>query len=564
MKTLILAILVSLPVTATAAISGPTSSSSGNFTLEWVSGNELSELDGDGVVVGTYTSGSRSFSKPVGTYSFRETWCGYIPPYVTEQCIVIDNHQVVVTSGDYPQGTAVQAQYEFEIRAADFDGNGRKDLYVKRLTPGPADGSQRSYVVWNNSNGTISTTALSSTYASAAQNAPINTVLNLMQVDVNGDGFADHIIERIDQVMGYHLEQELVVFAPGTRPNKNVPQGNTQIDENFETFFVDVARWMNDQDYVANNFFNSTIPTYQVGYICVSYPWFDSSYNFLPTGVCYPYVYVTGFQTAQYGVNFSAVSAVAYLNTIASAGSIPSESNLWQLAKIVQGVIGVYPFGFDASGNRQTTNTGGINDAYDRFHAYSSFIYFAMAMAADESSSYPKLEHDYKVQTSICSTSNAWCTLANIACWNRHYHAPDKRGGYAEPAANGDEAVLDGPLGTDQPIKVGVGTAAGLPPNATGNITLPGHILHSSELGQWGTCPKTVPNQGNGTPPAACNQVYREPYVKDGKVWMRTRGSGENSFDWVNQWLGPGMFKELDQEMKAAILNKSNRLCPSL
>jgi hypothetical protein len=87
--------------------------------------------------------------------------------------------------------------------------------------------------------------------------------------------------------------------------------------------------------------------------------------------------------------------------------------------------------------------------------------------------------HDYEVETWICSTTLSWCTLENIGCWGRHYYAPDKQGGYDEPAQNGDEPVLTDPLGFDDPIKVGVGTAAGLPPNAVAQITLPGHVFHN-------------------------------------------------------------------------------------
>lgn len=91
-----------------------------------------------------------------------------------------------------------------------------------------------------------------------------------------------------------------------------------------------------------------------------------------------------------------------------------------------------------------------------------------------------------------------------------------------------------------------------------------GHWFHNPEMGGWGTCPQTVPEQGAGEPPAACNQVYREPHLSGGKIRMRTRGTGENNLDWVNQRQGPGTFEDLDELMKEAILNEPTRLCPSL
>jgi hypothetical protein len=45
---------------------------------------------------------------------------------------------------------------------------------------------------------------------------------------------------------------------------------------------------------------------------------------------------------------------------------------------------------------------------------------------------------------------------------------------------------------------------------------------------------------------------------------MRTRGTGENDWDWVNNRFGPGMFEDVDENMVDAILNKADHLCPSL
>ena len=321
---------------------------------------------------------------------------------------------------------------------------------------------------------------------------------------------------------------------------------------------------MNDETYFSNNIFTTNIPNFAVGYVCTTASWFSTLFGFLDGGLCFPYAYIIGYQTVQYGVNFSALSVSTHMNNADANGHTPSENDLWLISQVARNVIGVHLFGFDNNGNRMTTNHVSDSDPENRFQAYWSFVNFAMSMARGESSSYPEHEHDYKVETTICSTSETWCTLANIACWGRHYHAPSKNGGYDNPATNGEDAVLEGPLGGGEPIKVGAGTAAGLPENAIGNITREGHVFHNSEMGGWGTCPQTVPNQGNGTPPAACNQVYREPYIEGGNIKMRTRGAGENKYDWANQVFGPGLFEYLDETMIEAILNKADRLCPSL
>ena len=187
MKLIFILVMLWLPTSAFAVIIGPATSATGSFTLQWNT-NELKEVDNVGVPRASYYGGSYTFSKGPGTYHFWEWSCGRIP-FAGHICYPTDTHQVVVTGGSgggiYPESTGEQTDYDYEIRSGDFDGNGRTDLYVTRLTSGPADGSLQSYVVWNNTNGTISTTALTSTYSTEAQNAPINTTLNLLQADVN-------------------------------------------------------------------------------------------------------------------------------------------------------------------------------------------------------------------------------------------------------------------------------------------------------------------------------------------------------------------------------------------
>lgn len=399
---------------AHATIAGPTNSSSGNFTLQW-DFTYLKEVTSAGVLIATYTGQNQSFSKQTGTYYFQEIYCLHVT-FAGWICFPAgSNHWVIVAAdsgsgASYPESIREQSNYDYRIRSGDFDSNGRTDLYVERLTAGPTDGSMQSYVVWNNSNGTISTAALTIAHSSAALSAPINKVVNLMQTDVNADGFADHMIERIDQVMGSGFEQELAVFAPGTAANKTTPQGNTQVDANFMSFFIDIARWMNNEKYFANNIHTTQIPIYAFGYFCTTNVWYDTTFSFFSGGLCFPYVYVVGYQTVQYGVNFSALSATIHMNNATknmnneanSVGEL-SENALWEISQIARNVIGVHLFGFDTNGNRHTTNHGGDDDAKNRFKAFYSFALFSIATARNTSLSFSEHEHDYTVETTTCT-----------------------------------------------------------------------------------------------------------------------------------------------------------------
>ena len=103
--------------------------------------------------------------------------------------------------------------------------------------------------------------------------------------------------------------------------------------------------------------------------------------------------------------------------------------------------------------------------------------------------------------------------------------------------------------------------ATGLGENGHGlaQIPLKGHIFYSANAGAWGEsaneCPQPVSDSGLGNdPPVHCNQVYREPEERDdGKIYMNTRGTGEHSFDGINDWVGPGIFGRLDGMMISAI-----------
>ncbi len=102
-----------------------------------------------------------------------------------------------------------------------------------------------------------------------------------------------------------------------------------------------------------------------------------------------------------------------------------------------------------------------------------------------------------------------------------------------------------------------------MPPNAIGNVTEPNHILHDTDGPGFGTCPKPVSDAGSG-PVNECSQVYREPFESGGKIKMRTRGFGDNRYAFLNQIVGPPIFKKLDAAMIEAIESAVDGFCPSL
>ena len=45
---------------------------------------------------------------------------------------------------------------------------------------------------------------------------------------------------------------------------------------------------------------------------------------------------------------------------------------------------------------------------------------------------------------------------------------------------------------------------------------------------------------------------------------MNTRGTGEHTWDWINEAFGPGIFGDIDELMKDAISRDANGICPDL
>lgn len=170
MKKMLAVLLLIAPMMGHAEITGPSTSTTGDFTLEWSNagrGNSfLAEITSTGQRVATWqASPTRIIKNAPGYYYFEETFCGFIP-FVGNSCFPVDTHQVTVSTvvpegTDFPQAAWEQGEYTYQVRTGDFDGNGTRDIFVERLTAGPADGSMQSYIVLNNGGGRLSTVGLS-------------------------------------------------------------------------------------------------------------------------------------------------------------------------------------------------------------------------------------------------------------------------------------------------------------------------------------------------------------------------------------------------------------------
>ena len=567
-KLILLAIL--WPAFACADILGPTTST-GDFELAWTENEAiLVEVDSSGTIVDAWSQSPASISKPDGTFTYWEYLCMYLP-FIGDICFNSDTHQVAVTTGvgnpgsQYPENAGKQAGYEFVFRSGDFVGTGRVDVLVERIESGPIDGSMQSYIIYQHANGVLFTKKPVGSQLAHARTFPVNSTLNLMPGDINADGYTDHMIEGLQAVMGPAVVDEYIVFAAGSAADKTKPLGTAEIDDDFRTFTTDLSQWLNDEDHFSNNIMNTVIPQFSLGFSCSSGSnWFSGISGFLSDSFCFPTFQLVGFKPVQYGVNFDALSASTKIDAMYADIDNVVDDDLWQLSQFAKTVLNVHSFGFDDAGTRQATNHGEDNDLDEKAAALIQFSYMLMAAGQDVVVQKPNVTHDYQLETEICITSEAFCTLANIACWGRHFHAPlEDKEEHNTPVGNGEVSDLEDRFWYENEIRTGVGAAGGLPPNAIANVTEPNHILHDTDGPGFGVCPQPVSGEGSGTV-NECSQVYREPFVSGGKIKMSTRGFGDNRWADINDRVGPVIFKKLDEEMIEAIAAASNGICPSL
>ena len=202
----------------------------------------------------------------------------------------------------------------------------------------------------------------------------------------------------------------------------------------------------------------------------------------------------------------------------------------------------------------------------------------------DARASEPEATHDYWVETPICGVSKSPCTLENIACWGCRYPAPfedlsnhDHEIENDELSDLGNKVVVKADLGgyvvgpykvglggTPNPIETAVGTAGELDANAIANTTRQGHIFHDSDIPEG--CAKSSNTTGDWKTSTwnGCSQVHRIPHRDaGGNITMRTRGYGDGPWATINDWQGPLIFEDLDEQMKTAAEQAGDNLCTS-
>ena len=143
----------------------------------------------------------------------------------------------------------VQQQYQFETRVGDINFDGRKDIYIRRLSGNANNGVISQTILIQNSNRTFKIyNASSSQLAKAKSWSKVNIVTALE--DFNLDGYIDVFLKGVSGAISNTKDQ--LVFSSGIQYNTSA-QVVTNIDDNFKKTFSSVANWIVDEDYFKDN-----------------------------------------------------------------------------------------------------------------------------------------------------------------------------------------------------------------------------------------------------------------------------------------------------------------------
>lgn len=256
--------IVAGPVDA-QTISAPTISVQGerSFTVSYTActacyGSGLEELTPQSSDWQYAGSGQISMTNaPPGTYRYRVVYVvavapGAFQPVYGPAASIVVNENMQIQQPVRPS-LATQFAAEYAISSGDVDGDGSRELLIRRSVPMPAggDGTIGNVLLQRNAQGSFEASLPNAQQlAIAAGWSPAQVQLG--ERDVNIDGYLDLTLQGIDKVPGFVGASNQILFAPGAFGQGQAPSARA-VDAELARFSRDIDRHLVDPEYYLNN-----------------------------------------------------------------------------------------------------------------------------------------------------------------------------------------------------------------------------------------------------------------------------------------------------------------------
>jgi hypothetical protein len=238
----------------------PSWSANGSYSVSWAyqcSNNclwqWLEERAGSGAFTMVGAVSPQSYvGKPPGQYSYRlarmmRVYAYYVTEYSTEVTVN------VTPTGPSLDPLLTQRSYQYQTRVGDIDYDGRRDLYIQRVSGGVANNGvlDKLIVQQTSTPGQYLLVPPSPAQAAAAAAWPVSSAQVAVE-DINVDGFADVTVNGVAAALGVAGARNLIVFSPG-QAFGTVPKGVRVLDDGLLTFVGNMLDYEVDQNYFENN-----------------------------------------------------------------------------------------------------------------------------------------------------------------------------------------------------------------------------------------------------------------------------------------------------------------------
>jgi len=260
---LCLAVLCSRFASAYApAPTAPTASANGSYSVSWTAqcasgclAQWLEEKVGAGGFVAVTSVSPAVYSgKPAGQYTYRlarligDYAFAY---YATEYSAEVTVHVGAALPPVDPLLT--QRSYQYQTRVGDIDYDGRKDLFIQRVSGGAANNGVLDKIIVQQTStpGRYALVPPSASQAATAAAWPVSSARVAVE-DINVDGFVDVTVKDMASALGVSGAANLIVYSPGA-PFAVVPKGSRAVDSELLRFVGNMLDYEVDQNYFVNS-----------------------------------------------------------------------------------------------------------------------------------------------------------------------------------------------------------------------------------------------------------------------------------------------------------------------